>query len=546
MKKVAMKNLLLGACFSGMLLSACETGWLGDDSEVPLEGERVPLFKNKAELEPETPAIDVSTRVRDDIPMRDVTPDEARAIAATEAALREMEDELKTDPLADLKGTVTSDVSSDSANANSDTVDMNDDEAFAAVNQSIASNARRAAEDNVTEAAVIDGFIKPPVWPNEFWPQAGGYGQHAMQHVAFIETGTPSKLWTKSIGSGAGKELPLTATPVVADDKVFTMDSKSNVTAFDVKAGKELWEINVRKKGEEDDVISGGLAFSSGLLFATNGYNEVVAIDPYEGKFRWRTEISGPARAAPSAITGSGGSAGRIFVTTLDNRLVALNSLTGEILWDHQGLAGGAGLLGSASAAVTREMVVPAYSSGEIYALNIKNGGASWSNNLGGAARGEVVNDIRALPVIDKGYVFAMSYGGALAAIDERSGKTVWQQPIGGTQTPWLAGNRIFVIDKDMKLYALNRGDGTVVWANELPAFENIEKRKGKINWYGPVFAENRLMAFSSEGDSVIFDPVTGQKLEEWKTDIDVIQPPVIAGGRLFLLGNNGELGAFR
>jgi outer membrane protein assembly factor BamB len=527
----SLKTLLLGACMSGFLLSACESTWFGEDNEVPLEGERIPLFENSAALEPETASIDVSARIRDDIPMRDVSPEEARAIAATEAALREMESELRADPLAELKNQAE---------------DLSDDEAFAAVNANLAGQARQEAQENVAEASVIDGFIKPPVWPNEFWPQAGGYGQHTMQHVAFAQSGTPTEIWSANVGSGASKKLPLTAAPVVADDKVFTMDSDNDVKAFDVNSGKELWSLNIRKKGEDDEVIGGGLAFSSGLLFATNGYNEVVAIDPYEGNFRWRTQISGPSRAAPSAITGSGATAGRVFVTTLDNKLIALNSLTGEIVWDHQGLTSNAGLLGSASAAVTKEIAVPAYSSGEIYALNVKNGGVAWSNNLGGSKRGESVNDIRALPVIDKGYVFAMSYGGALAAIDERRGETIWQQPIGGTQTPWLAGNRIFVIDKDMKLYALNRGNGAVVWANELPAFENMKKRKGKIEWYGPILAGNRLMAFANNGDAVIIDPVTGQKQTEWETGLDVTQPPVIAGGRLFLLGTNGEISVFR
>jgi hypothetical protein len=282
-----MRHLLLGACMSGFLLSACETGWLGEDNEVPLEGERVPLFENSAELEPESPAIDVSARIRDDIPMRDVSPEEARAIAATEAALREMENELRNDPLAELKGTASSAPASASIDTDSD--EMNDDEAFASLNNNLAAQARRDAEINVAEASVIDGFIKPPVWPNEFWPQAGGYGQHAMQHVAFSESGTPQEIWSSSIGSGASKDLPLTAVPIVADDKVFTMDADNDVTAFDVNSGKELWSLNIRKKGEDDAVIGGGLAFSSGLLFATNGYNEVVAIDPYSGNFRWRT-----------------------------------------------------------------------------------------------------------------------------------------------------------------------------------------------------------------------------------------------------------------
>lgn len=546
--KTNFKTILLSGVMVATLLTACESiGWLGEDNEVPLEGERIALFENPESLTSEPAAIDVRANLRDPLPMRDVTPEEAAAIAKTEAALREMEEEL-----LENEKTQETDVEIAQENATSqaqDPVVPSETEAKTQAqkmpNTVKAQNAMREAQVNVVDASVLSGFIKPPVWPNEFWPQAGGYGKHSMQHVAFRETGLPERIWDESIGRGASKDLPLTASPIVVDGIVFTMDSRATIRATEAESGDELWDMNAGKDNE-DAVIGGGLAFSGGQLFATNGFNEVMAIDPYTGQINWRAEISGPARAAPSAVMGT---PGKVFATTLDNSLIALNATNGDVLWTHRGLKSNASLLGSASPAVSRDIVVPAYSSGEIYALNPENGGVAWTNNLANAQRQDNrigLTDIRALPVIDKGMIIGMSFANKLVAIDERSGERVWEQPIGGSQTPWVSGNRIFVLDNNMRLYGLERETGDVVWVTNLPAYENMKRETGDMNWYGPIFAGHRLMLFADNGDAVIVNPVDGKVLQNWETGIEVTQPPVIAAGRLYLLDRDGTLAAFQ
>ena len=108
--------------------------------------------------------------------------------------------------------------------------------------------------------------------------------------------------------------------------------------------------------------------------------------------------------------------------------------------------------LGGASPAVEGEIVVAAYSSGELFALRVENGRAVWSDNL---AAGRSVNavaglaDIRGRPVIDRGRVFAVSHSGRMAAIDLRSGDRVWEQQIASSHGPWVVGDYVFVLAND-------------------------------------------------------------------------------------------------
>ena len=55
---------------------------------------------------------------------------------------------------------------------------------------------------------------------------------------------------------------------------------------------------------------------------------------------------------------------------------------TASRLWSHNGIPETAGLLGGASPAVEGEIVIVAYTSGELFALRVENGRAVWSDNL--------------------------------------------------------------------------------------------------------------------------------------------------------------------
>jgi outer membrane protein assembly factor BamB len=198
-------------------------------------------------------------------------------------------------------------------------------------------------------ALSAQGLVTPEPWRNEFWPQAGGYPNHSMQNLA-LNTGALKRVWSADIGTGTTDELPLTAQPIVADGKVFTLDTESQLSAFDAQSGKNIWRVNVGKKKEKDDpVISGGVSFGGGVLYVTNGYDEVLALKPADGSVFWRKKIGAPSRSAPTILDQ------RVFVGTLDNRLLALNAVNGEVLWEYTGLAESAGLIGAASpaAAVT-------------------------------------------------------------------------------------------------------------------------------------------------------------------------------------------------
>src|SRR5690606_24108716 len=125
----------------------------------------------------------------------------------------------------------------------------------------------------------------------------------------------------------------------------------------------------------------------------------------------------------------------------------------------------------------------------------------AWSENLAAYRRTTGLAglaDIRGLPVIDKGVVIAISFGGLMTAIDERTGDPIWQREFGGSETPWVAGNHVFVLSSENELVAMGRDNGVIRWVTQLPRYGNEDKRRDPLYWTGPVLAGGRLIAVGS------------------------------------------------
>lgn len=391
--------------------------------------------------------------------------------------------------------------------------------------------------DQVSVAA--QGFVAPSAWTNEFWPQRGGYPNHAMQNLALKDKDL-TELWSVSIGKGGSNKLPLQAQPIVVGGAVFTLDTDSRVTAFNVKTGEQGWKLNVRPKKEDESAIGGGLAFGQGLLFITSGYNNILAVDPKTGKPVWKKDLPAPSATAPTAFND------KVFVQTLDNQIFAYDAKSGAEAWRFSAIGSDAGLIGAASPAADKDLMVAVFSSGEILGIDVNTGAVRWSDTL--ATRRKLGNaasltDVTALPVIDQDAVFGIGFGGRMTALSVDGGNRLWQREISGTETPWVAGNHIFLITTENKLIAVGRDTGTVRWVLDLALINPEEKG---IYWTGPVLAGGRLLIASSEGQMAEITPDEGRLIGEFELKDSVSIPPVVANQVLYVLSDDGKLTAYK
>lgn len=381
----------------------------------------------------------------------------------------------------------------------------------------------------------------PAPYRNDAWPQGGGYPDHAMHHLEVADVLRPA--WTADIGSGSEGDRRLLSGPIVAEGRVYTMDSDFEIRAFDAQTGKRIWSYEPDIPDEDDEAFGGGISYADRAIYASTGYAKVFALNAVTGQLVWESTAPGPIRAAPSI------GEGKVLAISIDNRLTAFDADTGEEVWFHAGFAETAGLLGGASPAVTQRTVVVPYSSGELYSLRLSTGRPNWSDSLVSGRRVDALaslSDIRGRPIVDRGLVYAISHGGRMVALDLESGARAWDRRIGGIQTPWVAGEFLYVVTLDQTVLCITRRGGRVKWATPLPNYEDPEDLEDPITWVGPVLVSDRLLVGNSLGELWSMSPYDGKPLGRMDLGDPISVPPVVADGTVYVQTDAGDLIALR
>lgn len=377
---------------------------------------------------------------------------------------------------------------------------------------------------------------------NKDWTQPGGVADNALYNLE--ASGSLTKLWSVSAGSGSDWVSRIVASPIVADGKVFVLDAQAGVRAFDAKSGNQLWKQDLTPEDEDSEKArGGGVAYEGGKLFVATGFGKVHALDASSGKILWTTDAGVPFRASPTADNG------KVFAVTSDNQLLCLSEDKGEILWRHRGITESAGILAATSPAVSGSIVVVPYSSGELFALRVENGNVLWSDSLtrtGSLTSLSELNDIAGRPVIDHDRVFAISHAGRMVSIDLRTGERVWTKDISGVQTPWVAGDYVFLVDADQEVVALSRRDGRIRWLTKLPRYEDEEAKKDPIEWSGPLLVSGKLIFVSTTGKAEMVSAKTGEIKGELDLPGKTLIAPIVADGIVYVLTDDAELVAFK
>jgi outer membrane protein assembly factor BamB len=400
--------------------------------------------------------------------------------------------------------------------------------------------------------------LLPAPYRNPEWPQPGGYPSNAMYHLE--ASGPLRQVWSVSAGKGSDSDSRLTAPPIVAGGYVFTLDSEAHVYVFRASDGNPVWNKRLAPKNGTDmptlwgllgkpntvdpaSGMGGGIAYDAGKIFVTSGFGVVHCMDAATGREIWHHDIGMPIINAPVV------SGGRVFFSTYDNHFYALAESDGRQLWDHQGIAEPAGILVSNSAAVSGETVIVPYTSGEIFALQAQNGQVSWSEVL--SRSGQVtalsqLDDVAGRPVIDRGVIYAISQSGVMAAINANSGERMWTRDVGGIQTPWAAGDYVYVLDNDNRVLCLTRKEGRVRWVHQLPEWDDPDDKRDRLVWAGPVLVSNRLIVTSSNGFAESISPYTGKLLGRVEIPDATVIAPVVANGTMYLYTADADLVALR
>lgn len=379
------------------------------------------------------------------------------------------------------------------------------------------------------------------------WRNAGGIPSNAPQNIK--GDGQLSLAWRRKIGAAPPKNSGLIAAPIISDNKLYTIDSNMVLHATDLATNRSIWTARLGQSQRSGFfrgtafAIAGGIGIDGDTIVVTSGFGEIIGVGAQNGAVKWRTKTEAPVHTAPLVINN------RAFSVSNDSQLYALDTANGDIIWTQNAIAEPARVFASSSSAMLGETLVTPFASGEMVASLASNGRKLWTESLTRQESGtslSAISDIAGRPVIVGGTVYGASQSGVVSAIDLRSGVILWDKPIGSIQSPWVAGDFLYVVSTDSELYCLNRADGKVKWIKQLSQFENPKKRKNRITWSGPIMVDGQLVLGSSKGEIIIVSALDGQIASTLKTKAKFHIAPIAANGTIYFYSDSAEIIALR
>ncbi|TBW39805.1 hypothetical protein EYW49_05980 [Siculibacillus lacustris] len=375
------------------------------------------------------------------------------------------------------------------------------------------------------------------------WTGSGGPAGNDSGNVALSGSGSTRTWSTRAADVGSGsmlrEDVRAFSRPVAAGGRAFVLDPAGNVTAVSLSGGGVSWQAKVRPADIDEPATTGGLGTDGSRVYAATAYGTMVALDADTGAKVWEKKLSEPARGGPTIADG------RIYVVTQANIVYALSTADGSEIWSYRGVPEMGNLLSSSNPAVSGGVVVVPFTSGELVALDVKNGMPVWGDALARASRNYAVSGLSTIassPVISDGVVYATGVGSRTVAVQLKTGARLWDIAFGSEHTPVVSGNALFMVDLDETIAAVDRKTGDILWANRLPV---TKAKKKRTNWAGPVLAGGTLWVVSNEGTLIGVDPASGRVTATVAGGEASMVAPIAVSGKLLVLGANGNLTAF-
>lgn len=397
-----------------------------------------------------------------------------------------------------------------------------------------------ASLDNITVAANV-----PAASNNAAWPQSHVSPSARITNAALSANLTP--IWSTSIGQGDKRRARIITDPVVADGRIFTIDSAGRVSATST-GGEALWSYSlVPLRDDASQALAGGLANDNGRLYVTSGFGTLSAVDAATGNEIWTQRLQDTATGAPTVF------GGLVYVVAGDSTAWAVEAEDGRVRWQSDGLGDVSNVAGAAPPSVNDTHVVFSFGSGAVQGAFRQGGLRLWSADIVGARKGfaiALVDDITGYPVIAGNTVYAGNHSGRVVALNVNSGERLWTAQHGAMDPIWPAGNSVYFVSDLNELIRLDATEGNQIWAVDLPGYEPVRRpqrrRDSAFTNHGPIMAGGNLIVASSDGLIRSFDPTSGDLVSQTEIRGGATTRPVVANGTLYVVSTNGVLHAYR
>lgn len=356
----------------------------------------------------------------------------------------------------------------------------------------------------------------------------------------FTPTTQVQKLWSESVGSGAGDSGAQLA-PAVVDGRLYAASVDGTIEAIDAATGRTIWEKRLGerrgwlwKRGQNSLRWSGGPAVAGDLFVVGSLDGDVYALSAQDGSERWHATVSSEVVSRP-AISDE-----VVVVRTVDGRLTGLDAKDGSRRWVFDQSVPPLSLRGNSPPVILGGTVYDGFDNGKIFAVRLADGAPLWAQTLSsGEGRTEVERladvDGQLLPVGSN--IVAVGYRGQVAAVAAESGRPMWQRDISSYGGAAASDNVVVIADADGNVWAFDRETGASLWKQD----------QLKYRWLStPAVVGKYVVVGDSEGYVHWLSLDEGKfAARERLSKKPIESAPVVVGDTVYVEDVKGHIGAY-
>jgi outer membrane protein assembly factor BamB len=377
-------------------------------------------------------------------------------------------------------------------------------------------------------------ILSKPV-KNNSWNMSGLNLQNNSGNL-FI-TGVDNNFLKKKVGKNKFKIAKVSSTPAIFKNSIIMSDDIGTIYSIRIN-GKVKWKRNIYKKYYKKIYKNLSFAISDGIIFVSDNIGFVYALEFSTGKIIWIKSQKIPLKSDIKVYEN------KIYLVNQDNKIICLSVEDGSKVWDYPSLSSFIKLQNLLSLAISdKGELVTLNSSGDLLKFKSSNGLLYWSFD---ATRSTYTHDSdffksSQIVLTDDSIIFFAST--SLFSFNLFNGALNWKHNIYSQNVPIIDGNNVFVVSNDGFFLNLDRKSGLINWS--VNTFKILKESKQKTEATGVVLASGKLYITTKNGFLIECSASTGKVLRFKKIGDNLVVPPVVSNGSLYLLTENSKIIGF-
>jgi outer membrane protein assembly factor BamB len=245
--------------------------------------------------------------------------------------------------------------------------------------------------------------------------------------------------------------------PSVMANTVYAATPDGMLASFDAATGKVNWRIKTGTK------LTAGTGSEGGMIVVGTGKGDVIAFDA-GGKQRWSSRVSSEVMGPPRI------SENTVAVWSGDGNVFGLAAADGTRRWVLQRTMPALSVRNQAGGVIARGAIFLGVAGGKLLAIDLDKGILGWEGTVAqpkGATELERIADVTSLPTISSGAVCAAAYQGRVACFDPGRGTFLWSREIPSKDGILLDNRHLYVTDDKGAVHALDNATGASVWKQD-------------------------------------------------------------------------------